>query len=193
MDTRSSDVEILTSAQSGSLAAFEILYRKYDRPIYRTAVAILGDSQAAEEVLQDCFLRTYKHLHRLNGDPSISPWLHRVAVNLCYSRLRHNYLARLAVSLESLGTRLVASSSPTPEENSYQSEVQSAVQKGISSLSLNHRAVIVLHYLQGFSLEEIAYILDCPLGTVKSRLYHARRVLGQQLATLRPQWAHELA
>jgi RNA polymerase sigma-70 factor (ECF subfamily) len=193
MDTKSADIEILTSAQSGSLAAFEILYRKYERPIYRTAVAILGDSQAAEEVLQDCFLRTYKHLHRLNGDPSISPWLHRVAVNLCYSRLRHNYLARLAVSLESLGTRLLASSCPSPEENSYQSEVQAAIQKGISALSLNHRAVIVLHYLQGFSLEEIAYILDCPLGTVKSRLYHARRVLGQQLASLQPQWAPELA
>jgi len=193
MDTRSSDVEILTSAQSGSLAAFEILYRKYERPIYRTAMGILGDSQAAEEVLQDCFFRTYKHLRRLNGDPSISPWLHRVAVNLCYSRLRRNYLTRLAVSLESLGSLLVASSSPSPEEKSYQSEVQAAIQKGLSSLSMNHRAVIVLHYLQGFSLEEIAYILDCPLGTVKSRLYHARRVLGQQLANLRPHLVHELA
>ncbi len=193
MDVQCSDAEIILQAQSGDRAAFEVLYRKHERPVYRTALAILGDPQAAEEVLQDCFLRAYKHLGRLNGDPSISPWLHRVAVNLCYSRLRRNYLSRLTVSIESLTSLLLASPGPSPEDRSYQDEVQAAIEKGLTGLSVNHRAVIVLHYLQGFSLSEIGYILDCPVGTIKSRLFHARRVLSRRLANLRPLFAQELA
>ena len=193
MDVQCSDAEIILEAQSGSRAAFEILYQKHERPVYRTALAILGDPQAAEEVLQDCFLRAHKHLGKLNGDPSISPWLHRVAVNLCYSRLRRNYLSRLTISIESLASLLLASPNPSPEERSCQDEVQAAIQKGIATLCMSHRIVVVLHYLQGFSLEEIAYVLDCPIGTVKSRLFHARRMLSRQLADLRPHLAHELA
>jgi RNA polymerase sigma-70 factor (ECF subfamily) len=178
--------------QSGNRAAFEVLYQKHQRPVYRTALAILGDAQAAEEVLQDCFLRAYKHLGRLNGDPSISPWLHRVAVNLCYSRLRRSSVSRLTISIESLADLFLASSAPTPEESSYKNEMQAAIQKGIATLCLGQRTVIVLHYLQGFSLQEIAYILDCPVGTVKSRLFHARRMLSRQLSSLRPQRACEV-
>ena len=192
MDISSSDAELITQAQAGNLVAFELLYRKHERQVYRTALAILGNTQAAEEVLQDCFLRTYKHLLRLNGDPSISPWLHRVAINLCYSRLRHNYLTRITVSLESLSSSLFPAPGPSPEESTCQTELQTAIQRGIASLSLSHRAVIVLHYLQGFSLEEIAYILDCPIGTVKSRLFHARRMLSRHLASLRPQAVYEV-
>ncbi len=193
MDAECSDAELILEAQSGNRAAFEALYQKHQRPVYRTALAILGDAQAAEEVLQDCFLRVHKHLGRLNGDPSISPWLHRVAVNLCYSRLRRSYLSRPSISIESLAGLLLASSAPSPEESSYQNEVQAAIQKGIATLCLSQRTVIVLHYLQGFSLEEIAYILDCPVGTVKSRLFHARRMLSRQLASLRPQRAYQVA
>ena len=193
MDIQSSDTEILAKAQAGETLAFEVLYNKYQRQVYRTALAILGSSQVAEEVLQDCFLRAYKHLHSLNGDPSISPWLHRVVVNLCYSRLRRNYLAQLTIPLESLSNHFFPFSAPSPEENTYRSEVQAVIQKGIASLGLNYRAVIVLHYLQGFSLAEIAYILDCPVGTVKSRLFHARKMLSHRLASLRPQPAYQVA
>jgi len=193
MDIKSSDSEILSKAQAGDLSAFEVLYNKHKRQVYRTALGILGNPQAAEEVLQDCFLRAYKHLHKLNGNPSVSPWLHRVAVNLCYSRLRHNYLAQLTISIESLGNRFFSIPSPSPEERTCRSEIQAAIERSIASLSFKHRAVIVLHYLQGFSLEEIAYILNCPVGTVKSRLYHARKVLSQRLSNLRPQPAYKLA
>jgi RNA polymerase sigma-70 factor (ECF subfamily) len=193
VDTTSSDREIISQAQAGDLRAFEVLYGKHEQQVYRTALAILGNTQAAEEVLQDCFLRAYKHLHRLNGDPSVSPWLHRVAVNLCYSRLRRNYLARFTVSLESLSNHLFPVHSPSPEESTQRSEMQATIQDGIASLSFKHRTVVVLHYLQGFSLEEISYILDCPTGTVKSRLHHARKALSQRLTSLRPQMVYDLA
>ncbi len=193
MDTSSSDSEIISEAQAGDQRAFEILYRKHEPRVYRTALAIMGNRQAAEEVLQDCFLRAYKHLHRLNGDPSVNPWLHRVAVNLCYSRLRRNYLCQVTVSLESLSNCLFPSLGPSPEESTQHSETSATIQSGIASLDFKHRSVVVLYYLQEFSLEEVAYILDCPVGTVKSRLHYARKELSQRLTSLRAQPAYETA
>lgn len=193
MDTNSSDSEIIAQAQAGNLRAFETLYRKYERQVYRAALAILGNAQAAEEVLQDCFLRAYQHLHRLNGQPSVSPWLHRVAVNLCYSHLRRNYLSQATVSLESLSNRLFPSPGPSPEERTQRSETSAAIQSAIAALGFKHRSVIVLYYLQEFSLEEVAYILDCPVGTVKSRLHYARKELSKRLTGLRPQPVYETA
>lgn len=193
MDTSSSDSEIIVRAQAGDLKAFETLYRKYERQVYRTALAILGNSQTAEEVLQDCFLRAYKHLHQLNGEPSISPWLHRVAVNLCYSRLRRDYLSKLTIPLESLSGCLFPSLDPSPEESTQHSEVSAAIQRGIAALDAKHRSVVILYYLQEFSLEEVAYILECPVGTVKSRLHYARQELSKQLSSFRSQPAYERA
>lgn len=193
VDTGSSDSEIIAQAQAGDLRAFETLYRKHEHQVYRTALAILGDSQTAEEVLQDCFLRAYKHLHRLNGEPSVSPWLHRVAVNLCYSHLRRNYLSQVTVSLENLSNCLFPSLGPSPEECTQDSEISSAIQNGIAALDLKHRSVVVLYYLQEFSLEEVAYILDCPVGTVKSRLHYARKELSRRLTSLKPQPMYETA
>jgi RNA polymerase sigma-70 factor (ECF subfamily) len=193
LDTRSSDQEILAQAQKGDLDAFEILYRKYEQPVYRTALGILGSRQAAEEVLQDCFLRAHKHLQDLHGDPSVGPWLHRVAVNLCYSRLRRDYLSRLTVPLELVSNRLFATHGLSPEESSQFSEMQAAVHSSIAALDGKHRAVVVLYYLQDLSLEEIAFIQECPVGTVKSRLFHARKELSRRLSSLRAQPAVELA
>jgi RNA polymerase sigma-70 factor (ECF subfamily) len=193
VDTGSSDSEIIAQAQAGDLRAFETLYRKHEHQVYRTALAILGDSQTAEEVLQDCFLRAYKHLHRLNGEPSVSPWLHRVAVNLCYSHLRRNYLSQVTVSLENLSNYLFPSLGPSPEECTQDSEISSAIQNGIAALDLKHRSVVVLYYLQEFSLEEVSYILNCPVGTVKSRLHYARKELSRRLTSLKPQPMYETA
>lgn len=185
MDTRSSDQELLAEAQQGSLDAFEILYHKYEHSVFRTAWGILGDRQAAEEVLQDCFVRTHRHLNHLHGDPSVGPWLHRVTVNLCYSRLRRNYLSRMTIPLEEISDRLFNARGLSPEEKSENNEVKAAVHSGIEALDAKHRAVVVLYYLQDLPLEEISSILECPVGTVKSRLFHARRDLCQRLASLR--------
>jgi RNA polymerase sigma-70 factor (ECF subfamily) len=193
VDTGSSDSEIIAQAQAGDLRAFETLYRKHEHQVYRTALAILGDSQTAEEVLQDCFLRAYKHLHRLNGEPSVSPWLHRVAVNLCYSHLRRNYLSQVTVSLENLSNCLFPSLGPSPEESTQDSEISAVIRSGIAALDLKHRSVVVLYYLQEFSLEEVAYILDCPVGTVKSRLHYARQELSRRLTSLKPQPMYKTA
>lgn len=115
----------------------------------------------------------------------MGPWLHRVTVNLCYSRLRRNYLSRMTVPLEAISNRLFNTHGLSPEERSQDNEMKAAVHSGIEALDAKHRAVVVLYYLQDMSLEEISAILECPVGTVKSRLFHARKELCQRLASLR--------
>ena len=123
------------------------------------------------------------NLGKLDGTNTIGPWLHRVTVNLCYTYLsRRRFWTQ---PIEEVAEYLRTPTGPSPEGRAVRDEIETKLQDGLASLSFKHRAVVVLHYLQGFSLEEIAYILDCPVGTVKSRLHHARRMLRQQLGNLR--------
>ncbi len=169
------DATLVIRVQGGDLNAFEQLFMRYKGMIYRTALAVTRDSGAAEEVLQDCFLKTYQNINRINTDVPLSPWLHRVAVNLSCNVLkkRRSWLE----PLENLAERLFADPSRSPEQAAEHSELSATLQRAINKLPLKHRVVVVLHYLQEFSLPEISYILDCPVGTVKSRLHYARQVL----------------
>jgi len=176
------DTELVHRIQRGDMAAFETLFFKYQGQIYRTGLAITRDPGAAEEVLQDCFYKTYLNIMNITGDGSLSPWLHRVAVNLSC-----NAIKRRRVYLEPIDDVAEATfaSDPhqSPEAQAERAELQGTMREAINSLPLKHRLVITLHYLQDFSLPEIAYILDLPVGTVKSRLHHARKALRLRLET----------
>jgi RNA polymerase sigma-70 factor (ECF subfamily) len=174
------DKELIARIQADDLAAFECLFHKYQNQIYRAALGITGDHGMAEEILQDCFLKAYRHIDHLHGDYSLLPWLYRIAVNLSYDCLRRHRRHSWLAPLENFANYLIGADNPlatSPEKQVEQEELQALVRAGIADLSVKHRVVIVLHYLQDFSLEEIAYILDCPVGTVKSRLHYARKVL----------------
>jgi len=173
------DGRLIEQIRNGDLRAFEALYDKYKGQVYRSALAITNDPGAAEDILQDCFLRVHANIDRLDGSVPISPWLHRVTVNLAY-----NFVARRkrrAGPLDLVMETLVAGSGGSPDHAVERSEVRDTVQSAIDSLSFSHRVVITLFYLGEFSLEEIAYILNCPVGTVKSRLHYARNKLRRHL------------
>jgi RNA polymerase sigma-70 factor (ECF subfamily) len=137
------------------------------------------DAALAEEVQQDCFMRAYDCLDRLNPAPSIGPWLRRVTVNLCLNHLRrHN---RVMVPLEKLPFTKFDEWSASSEDIHARKEMVEVIRTGLGNLSAPHRRVLVLHYLQGFALEEISTMLGCPVGTVKSRLFYARRRLCEAL------------
>ena len=176
------DTALIQRARDGDLRAFESLYDKYRAQVYRTAMGLVRDPFVAEEMLQDCFLRVHSNLHKLDGDRGLSPWLYRVTVNLCYTylmrRKTHNE------SLDDLVEVLPTSAAQMPERKLIRSELQATVQDGIDSLPLPHRTVVILYYLQGLSVEEIASAMQCPVGTVKSRLFYARRALRKRLAPL---------
>ncbi|MFB0537879.1 MAG: RNA polymerase sigma factor [Anaerolineae bacterium] len=173
------DSELIPRVRRGDLAAFEALYDKYKGPVYRTALAITRDQSAAEDILQECFLKVYVHVDKIDVSRPLSPWIHRIAVNLSY-----NWVTKRKRWLPSLGEvidQFVGDDHDSPEHVLEREELQRIVQEAIHSLSFAQRVVIVLFYLNGFSLEEIAYILDCPVGTVKSRLYYGRQNLRRKL------------
>ena len=190
----SEDGRLISQIRQGNILALKALYEKYKVQVYRTALAITRDRDAAEDILQDCFLRVYTYIDRLDGSLPLSPWLHRVTVNLSYNWV--NKRRRWLQPLEDVIDHLIAPSYTFPEPVLERGELQRVIQKAIASLSFEHRLVIVLFYLNGFSLNEIAYVLDCPVGTVKSRLHYARRNLRGKLERdrqLSPEVAYEFS
>ena len=188
----SEDGQLISQIRQGNILALKALYEKYRVQVYRTALAITRDREAAEDILQDCFLRVYTYIDRLDGSLPLSPWLYRVTVNLSYNWA--NRRRRWLQPLDEVIDRLVAGPRTLPESVLERGELQRVIQKTIASLSFEHRVVIVLFYLDGFSLNEIAYIMDCPMGTVKSRLHYARRNLRHKLERdrrLSPEVAYE--
>jgi RNA polymerase sigma-70 factor (ECF subfamily) len=176
---RNSDLELVRRMQADDLDAFEAFFVRYRTPIYRTAYGLTGDRQAAEEVLQDTFARAYQRRETLRLDVSPLPWLHRVAMNLCYSRL-----GRRRIPAEPIGDNVVAAvrdGSTEPAERAEQRELRQIVREGVAALPPKHQSVVVLYYLNGLSLRETASMLGLRLGTVKSRLHYALRSLRTHL------------
>ncbi|HKP51524.1 MAG TPA: RNA polymerase sigma factor [Chloroflexia bacterium] len=174
------DTELVRRIQRGDMAAFELLFLKYQGPIYRTALAVTRDAGSAEEVLQDCFYKTYLNIMNITGEGSLSPWLHRVAVNLSCNAIKKRRVRFEA--LDDVAENIIASDPhQSPETVVEQAELRMKMRDAINALPLKHRVVVALHYLQDFSLPEISYILDLPVGTVKSRLHHARKALRDRL------------
>ena len=173
------DSELVERLRCGDVNAFEELYHKYKQRIYQTALAICGDSAAAEEILQDCFVRAYRARERIRDGVPLMPWLYRIAVNLSY-----NWASRgrpWTIQLDCLNELGLSSSLPSPEHLAEDSELSQTVRDAVARLPVKHRAVVVLFYFEGLSLLEISWVSDCPLGTVKSRLHRACEMLRQDL------------
>jgi RNA polymerase sigma-70 factor, ECF subfamily len=173
------DADLLRRFQADDLDAFEEFFARYRASIYRTAYGLTGDRQAAEEILQDTFARAYQRRHSLHVDVSPLPWLHRVSLNLCYSRLSRRRLATNPIDDVTESSR--ADDGPLPADRAEQAELRRIVRDGIAALPEKHRSVVVLYYLQRLSLQETSEVLGIQLGTVKSRLHYALRGLRDHL------------
>jgi RNA polymerase sigma-70 factor (ECF subfamily) len=174
------DEELVSRIRQGDHEAFEALYNKYKLPLYRTALAITRDHGTAEELLQDTLVRAYAALDRVDASVALSPWLHRIVVNLSYNWIKRK--RHFPVALDEVLEGLAVPASACPEEVVEGNELCQVIREAVDSLSFKRRVVIVLYYLQGFSLQEISYILDCPVGTVKSRLHYASKALRAKLS-----------
>lgn len=166
---------------AGEGAAFERLYHRHRTPLYRTALAMTRRRSIAEELLQEAFLRAYRHLHRvhLREGASLRPWLHRILIHLVYDRSARKRLPTRP--LEGVVERLVAASGLSPERRAEQRELERHMAEAIDALPLKQRIVVVLYYLHDMDLGEIAEVTGLPTGTVKSRLFYARRRLRASL------------
>ncbi len=176
---QASDPDLVRRMQADDLDAFEVLFERYRAPIYRTAYGLTGEPGAAEEVLQDTFARAWQRRSILLPDVSPLPWLHRVALNLCYSRL-----GRRRLDSEPIGDTVIAEVRDgvvEPAERVERRELRQLVREGVAALPPKHQNVVILYYLHGLSLQETANLLGVRLGTVKSRLHYALRGLRAHL------------
>jgi RNA polymerase sigma-70 factor (ECF subfamily) len=188
-DKEPSDAQLIEQIRANDLTALGGLFDRYYPQVYRAAVAITQDSAVAEDIAQDCFLKIHRYANRIDTNLPLAPWLYRVTVNLSYTWISRQKKRR--VSLEAVVDRLISPIWSSPDHIAEHSELQNQVRDAIRELNFNQRVVVVLHYMSGLSLEEIAEILDCPVGTVKSRLYYARENLRRQLDTVH--WPQEVA
>jgi RNA polymerase sigma-70 factor (ECF subfamily) len=164
---------------------FEAIFRQYKDMVYKTAYLILGDAHRAEDVLQEVFIKVHKSLDTFDSQKgAFSTWLRRITVNQCVTERRNRHLPSLSLSLERLeeeGFDLEGADSQRPEELAVKREESQRIQRAMKTLDRKHRAVVTLKYSNELSYEEIAQVLSIPLGTVKSRLNTAIRVLRQEL------------
>jgi RNA polymerase sigma-70 factor (ECF subfamily) len=175
-----SDRELVYAARAGEVLAFDALFYRYRDGIFRLGLAITKDPSAAEEIVVDAFARAHRALARLEPDDSLRPWLYRVAVNLSYNRRPRKGV--VFSSLDDAADSTIANDEVSPSSLAEQAELRRVVLQSIDSLGPKHRIVVVLHYLNGLNLAEIAEVVDCPVGTVKSRLHYALRSLRTHLA-----------
>lgn len=173
------DQELILQLQDGSLEALGQLYDRYQPLVYRTALAVTGDSEAAADLLQDVFLRLYRFADNVDSSRPLEPWLYRMTTNLSYTYVKHR--RRWMSPVEELVDWITGVAKTSASDEFEQNEEWLRVRKAISRLPLPQRIVIVLYYLNDLSLQEIAEVTEVPVGTVKSRLHYGRQSLKRSL------------
>lgn len=177
--TQAGDQELVLQLQEGSLEALGVLYDRHRQMVYRTALAITGDNEAASDLLQDVFLRLHRFADHIDCERPLEPWLYRMTTNLAYTWVKRNH--RVLRLLEDMVDWLSGGGRNSPHELVEQRDEWQQVQQAVSALPLPQRVVVVLYYLNDLSLQEISEILDVPVGTVKSRLHYGRQALKKSL------------
>lgn len=180
-------LSIVREVQSGDVNAFEDIVREYEKNVYNIALRMTGDREDALDVSQEAFLKAYHALGSFRGESKFSVWLYRIVSNACLDFLRERK-RRAEVSLsvgddegESAETE-IRDESLSPETLFERKLTREAVQRGLLSLPEDQRKILLLREIQGFSYEEIGRVLSLESGTVKSRIFRARRKLCEFLA-----------
>ena len=186
------DRELVLQLQGGSLDSLGLIYDRHRQLVYRTALAITGDSEAASDLLQDVFLRLFRFAGNIDPLRPLEPWLYRMTTNLAYDWVKRR--KRWPRPLEDLAEWLVGPNKNGPDEMVEKHAEWHELQRAITALPITQRIVIVLYYLNDLSLQEVAEILDIPIGTAKSRLHYGRLALRKSLdlhADLAPGFNYE--
>lgn len=172
------DAELVHELAKGNLEALGFLYDRYRLMVYRTTLAITGDPEAANDLLQDVFLRLHRYVDHIDTSRPLEPWLYRMAANLSYTWIKRS--RRWTRQFEEFFDWL-AGSGTSPHETVEREDDWRQLQQALQSLPVQQRVVVVLYYLNDLPLQEIAEILEVPAGTVKSRLHYGRMALRKSL------------
>jgi RNA polymerase sigma-70 factor (ECF subfamily) len=179
--TEPSDQQLVDDARRGSTEAFSVLVRRHQRKAFAVALGVLHDPEDAKDVCQEAFLRVHKGLDRFEGDAQFFTWLYRIIVNLAIDQLRKKRGEKFEFDEK------IESDSPDPSGIAPQrlgfdparalgdKELRGKIRGALDQLSAVHRTVLVLREVEGLSYKEIADAMECSIGTVMSRLFHARK------------------
>ncbi len=176
------DADLIRQAARGKVEAYNLLVSRWEKRVYNYLLRITGNREDALDLAQDVFLKAYQNLKKLDDPGRFAPWLYRIAHNEAYSMFRKRRPETDVEEIEPERTEtgiLVGGSSVFPMELSL------AVSSALGRLTPDQREAVVLKIYQGFKFEEMSEILDCPVSTVKSRLYAALELLKVELAPVK--------
>jgi RNA polymerase sigma-70 factor (ECF subfamily) len=172
--------EIVALAKSGDVAAFEVLVKKYRERIYSVVYNLVSNTADVLDLMQDIFIKAFRSMHKFKGDSAFFTWLYKIAINQAMSYLRkhrsNRFLALEQLDESTLPPEVIEKITVENqgERNEYLLELQKILNKSLQKLSDNHRLVVVLFEIEGLSHSEIAEIMGCSPGTVRSRLHYAK-------------------
>jgi len=182
------DITLVRRAQREDTRAYDVLVRRYQERIYATVYHMTSNHDDANDLAQETFIKAFRALKSFKGDSSFYTWIYRIAVNKTINFLKQRK-NRVQISLNDVDFNaendpdLVAlTSERTPRRDLNLAELQEKLNAAMQKLSEHHRMVVTLHDVQGLSHEEIGKIMDCNVGTVRSRLFYARQQLQAYLS-----------
>lgn len=188
-----SDLDLVRRVQAGEKAAFDLLVLKYQHRIVKLVMRFLSDHSEAQDVAQEAFIKAYKALPRFRGDSAFYTWLYRIAVNTA-----KNYLVargRRPRTFSSVGSKstpegevfdpsVLLTSIETPDRIAMTDQLKQSIRQAISNLPEDLRVAVSLREYEGMSYEDIATVMDCPIGTVRSRIFRARESIDKHIHAL---------
>lgn len=189
MTADETDQQLVERVQAGDRSAFNLLVLKYQHRVLKLVSRFINDAAEAEDVAQEAFLKAYRALGSFRGDSAFYTWLYRIAINTAKNALVSNRRRPVDFDLdlqdpEQYDRHARLKDAETPEAVLLTDEIRSVVEKAMEQLPEDLRTAIVLRELEGLSYEEIAEAMDCPVGTVRSRIFRAREAIDKKLKPL---------
>ena len=190
MSDREIDHQLVLRAQRGDKLAFELLVNKYERKLQRLLSRLVRDPAEVEDVTQEAFIKAYRALPTFRGESAFYTWLYRIGINTAKNYLTAQGRKGPATvdidpeDAESASENELARDSSTPEQEMMSRQVAETVNAAMEGLPEELRSAIMLREIEGMSYDEIAAIMNCPIGTVRSRIFRAREAIADQLRPL---------
>ncbi|MDG2252831.1 MAG: RNA polymerase sigma factor RpoE [Methylophilaceae bacterium] len=187
---RAIDQILVEKAQKGDKKAFSILVEKYNKKLFRLLSRMVRDQSEIEDIVQDSFIKAYRAINNFRGDSAFYTWLYRIGINTAKNHLvalgkRPKAMDEVEIEdIENFETGNEMRNYDTPENTMMNKEIVSAVSETIEILPEELKEAIALREMDGLSYEEIAEIMQCPIGTVRSRIFRAREAIAEKLKPL---------
>jgi len=188
MSEDTGDLGLVHRVQRGDKTAFDLLVRKYQHKVVKLVTRYLRDQADAEDVAQEAFIKAYRAIPQFRGDSAFYTWLYRIAINTAKNAIVSRDRSPIDFDLdlqnieESNSMQLRLADAETPESLLQTEEIRDTVNRAIEALPEDLRTAIVLRELEGLSYEDIAQAMDCPVGTVRSRIFRAREAIDKRLS-----------